>query len=145
VTNREKCDAVVIAVMAVAIAMAGAAVGRSLSIAGFNLAGGTSFTWYLRFRVFDITTEVLALGILAYVLPQTRLSAIAGRVAAVLAVSAIAAEIAEWSLEGRNRFLAAEGGSVATAIDHVAVLSACVAVVGMWFFALREVRPPDLA
>jgi hypothetical protein len=132
--------------MAVAIAVTGAAAARSLSVVGLNLSGGTSFTWYLRFRVFDITTAVLALGILAYVLPRTRLSAVAGRIAAALGVIAIAAEIGEWLLEGGNRFLSAEGSATASAIDHVAVLFACGAVVAMWFVTTsREVAATDLS
>jgi hypothetical protein len=145
VTSREKCDAVVIAVLAVTIALAGAAAGRAISAVGLNFAGGTRFTWYLRLRLFDVTTEVLILGVLSYALPRTRLTAIASRVAAVLALIGIASEVGEWSLEGGNRFLAAQGGAFAGALTHVGVLFALGSVVALWFVSSAELGAPDLA
>jgi hypothetical protein len=145
VTNLQKCEAVVIAVMAVTIAMAGAAAARALSVSGIATAGGTHFVWYLRFRTFDIGTEVLALGVAAYLMPRVRVTAIASRVAAGLALLGAVAELGEWSLESANRFPTLEGGALPSGILHVTELIAFAAVVAMWFFRSGQLAAPDLA
>jgi hypothetical protein len=150
VTNRQKCEAVVIAVMAVTIAMAGAAGARALSVSGLAAAGGSRFVWYLRFRTFDIGTEVLALGVAAYAMPRARVTSIAGRVAAVLAIFGVVAELGEWSLESSSRFPSLEGGRLPAGVLHLSELFAFAAVIAMWFFAEHrgtspEVVAPDLS
>jgi len=145
VTNHQKCEAVVIAIMAVTIAMAGAAAARALSVSGIAAAGGTHFVWYLRFRTFDIGTEVLALGVAAYLMPRARVTAIASRVAAVLAIVGVVAEVGEWSLENANRFPTLEGGALPSGILHVTALLVFASVVGMWFFRSAKLAAPDLA
>lgn len=149
-TNLQKCEAVVIAVMAVTIAMAGAAGARALSVSGLAFAGGSKFVWYLRFRTFDIGTEVLALGVVAYAMPRARVTAIASRVAAVLAIFGVVAELGEWSVENVNRFPSLEGGRLPAGVLHLSELLAFGAVIAMWFFAEHrgasgEVAAPDLA
>lgn len=144
VTNRQKCEAVVIAVMAVTIAMAGAAAARALSVSGFAAAGGSKFAWYLRFRTFDIGTEVLALGVAAYLMPRATVTVIASRVAAVLAIFGVVAELGEWTLQSASHFPSFEGGALPSGILHLSELLAFGAVIAMWFFRSAEVAAPDL-
>ena len=149
-TNDDRLNATMIAVLAIVIAITGAQIARAFSLPSVAVASGfnAKTVWYFRFRVLNIRFDVLILGLTAYALPRTRMSAIGLRVAAALGVVGIATQIGEWLLEpGIPR---GAGGAVSRGLGHMSDLVAFGAVIGLWFVAERrsalpEVGAPDLS
>jgi hypothetical protein len=135
VSDTDRQNAVALAALAIVIAIVGSRAARALSFPEFS--SFVSLSWYFRLRVFEIRNEVLALGAMAYALPRTRTTAAALRVAAVLGVIGVAAEVAEWMLE-RVPHVPAVSTGVGSAVGHLGAIVALGAVVAMWYF--REYR-----